>query len=275
MSTAEPPSDSSHDAQALLALARRASDVAVELIRQRRPPGRVPVQRTKSSPTDVVTAIDQASERAIRAVLLAERPHDGFVGEEDDSVVGTSGLEWVVDPIDGTVNFVYGIPAYAVSIAARTTTGSIVGLVTNVASGVQWSAIAGQGAWRRDSVDEIRLTVPPPPEISEMLVGTGFGYRRTRREHQAIAVGHLLPQIRDIRRIGAASLDLCAVADGGLDAYVEQGLSPWDYAAGALIAVEAGAVVQGLYGQPDERLVIASHPAAAREFLELVVACGF
>lgn len=263
----------------LLALARSVGQEATELVRRQRPPGRVDVADTKSSPTDIVTAIDRDSETLIRERILAARPADGFIGEEGEDLASESGVTWVVDPIDGTVNFVYGIPSYAVSIAARTDDGVLVGYVINIATGEEFGAIAGEGAWQWLSADDDAsrraLVTPAASSLSELLVATGFNYRSEVRALQIRAVGLMLPQVRDIRRMGAAALDLVAVARGQVDAYVEQGLKPWDLAAGGLIAAEAGAVVAGLDGPPGERLVMASHPSIAEEYFALVRACGF
>ncbi|MFD1858734.1 inositol monophosphatase family protein [Aeromicrobium camelliae] len=260
----------------LLDLARTVGREAAELVRTRRPAGRVGVTATKSTPTDVVTEIDEASERLIRARILDARPEDGFLGEEGEEIVGTSGVQWIVDPIDGTVNFVYGIPVYAVSIAARIDDGDVaLGYVINIATGEEYAALSGEGAWRWDGDERIALQGPPPATLDQMLVATGFNYAAEVREQQARAVLQLLPRVRDIRRIGAASLDLVALADGRIDAYVEQGLKPWDLAAGGLIAREAGLVLSGLDGPPDERLVVAAHPVIFEEYFALVRACGF
>ncbi|KQO39258.1 inositol monophosphatase family protein [Aeromicrobium sp. Leaf245] len=263
----------------LLTLAHDVGLEAAALVRRERPEGRVAVAATKSSPIDVVTEVDRASEDLIRHRILDARPDDGFVGEEGADVVGTSGVDWVVDPIDGTVNFVYGIPAYAVSIAARVTdaTGErvVAGFVVNIASGERWGAVLEGGAWRWDGERRVPLRAPGPPPLSQALVGTGFNYVREVREHQAAAAARLLPHVRDIRRIGSAALDLCALAEGRLDAYVEQGLHPWDLAAGGLVAREAGVLVEGLDGPPDLRLVMAAHPALAGEYFDLVRTCGF
>ena len=231
-------------------------------------PGRVDVAATKSSPTDDVTEIDRACEELIRTRILTSRPDDGFVGEEGHDVPGTSGVEWIVDPIDGTVNFVYGIPAYAVSIAAavdgdrrRRATSS------TSPSGEEWAAVRGEGAWRLDGDRAAPAGRARPAGRSlTLLVGTGFHYVPEIRAEQAAAVARLLPQVRDIRRSGSAALNLCELAAGRLDAFVEQGLKPWDRAAGGLIATEAGLVVSGLDGEPDERLVMAAHPAIAEEY---------
>ena len=259
----------------LLALAREVGREAADFVRRSRPTGRVDVAATKSSPTDDVTEIDRASEELIRTRILSSRPDDGFVGEEGHNVPGTSGVEWIVDPIDGTVNFVYGIPAYAVSIAASFEGTVVAGYVINVVSGEEWAAVRDEGAWQLDGDRRHRLTARQPPVLSHLLVGTGFHYVPEIRAKQAEAVARLLPQVRDIRRTGSAALNLCELAAGRLDAFVEQGLNAWDLAAGGLVASEAGFVVQGLDGEPDERLVMAAHPAIAEEYFALVRACGF
>jgi myo-inositol-1(or 4)-monophosphatase len=259
----------------LLDLARRVAAEAVEHVASQRPEGRVGVAGTKSSPTDLVTLIDRSCEELIRRRILAERPDDAFVGEEGQDVAGTSGVEWVVDPIDGTVNFVYGIPRYAVSIAARRDGVDEVGVVVNIATGESYEATAGGGAWRVDGRERRRLTGPPSAPLEQMLIATGFNYVPEVRVHQAAAVGRMLPHVRDIRRIGAAALDLTDLAEGRLDAFVEQGLQPWDHAAAGLIAREAGLVVTGLDGVPTQRLVVAAPAGAIDEFLALVERCGF
>jgi myo-inositol-1(or 4)-monophosphatase len=259
----------------LLALAREVGREAADFVQRSRPTGRVDVAATKSSPTDDVTEIDRACEELIRARILTSRPDDGFVGEEGHDVPGTSGVEWIVDPIDGTVNFVYGIPAYAVSIAAAVDGDVVAGYVVNVVSGEEWAAVHGEGAWQLDGDHRHRLTSPEPPVLAHLLVGTGFHYVPEIRAKQAAAVARLLPQVRDIRRTGSAALNLSELAAGRLDAFVEQGLNAWDLAAGGLVATEAGLVVSGLDGEPDERLVMAAHPAIAEEYFALVRACGF
>lgn len=261
--------------ETLLALAREVGLEAAAFVRSSRPIGRVDVSSTKSSDTDIVTAIDEACERLIRSRIFAARPDDGFVGEEGDDIVGTSGVDWVVDPIDGTVNFVYGIPMYAVSIAARRGGEIVAGYVVNIASGAEWGAVGGAGSWRYEDDGRRMLTAPAVDTIAHALVATGFNYVPAVRARQSAAMAQLIPQVRDIRRIGSAALDLCALAEGQVDAYVEQGLKPWDLAAGGLIAREAGLVLSGLEGQPDERLVMAAHPAMAQEYFDLVRACGF
>lgn len=262
-------------AETLHALAERVAVEAAAFVRDSRPAGRVEVAATKSSPTDVVTELDRATEDLIRARIGAERPDDGFVGEEGDDLVGTSGVDWVVDPIDGTVNFVYGIGAYGVSIAARVDGEVVAGCVVNVATGETYGAVLGAGAWKVGAEGREPLHAPQPHSVAQALVATGFSYRPEIRAAQAAAMVQLLPQVRDIRRIGSAALDLCGLAEGRYDAYVEQGLKPWDLAAGALVAAEAGVVLEGLDGPPDERLVMAAHPLICREYFALVRACGF
>ena len=261
--------------EALLAVARDVGREAADFVQRSRPAGRVDVAATKSSPTDDVTEIDRASEELIRRRILDLRPDDGFVGEEGRDVQGTSGVEWIVDPIDGTVNFVYGIPCYAVSIAAAVDGVVEAGFVINVVLREEWAAVRGEGSWRLDGDRRHRLVAPDPPTLGHLLVGTGFHYVREIRTRQAEAIGRLLPQVRDIRRTGSAALNLCEVAAGRLDAFVEQGLKPWDRAAGGLVATEAGLVLSGLDGEPDERLVMAAHPGISEEYFALVRACGF
>lgn len=259
-------------------LVELARDVAVEaaaFVADRRPAGRVEVAATKSSPTDVVTELDRACEEVIRTRLLAARPDDTIVGEEGDDHEGDSGVAWIVDPIDGTVNFVYGIPSYAVSVAAAVDGVVVAGVVVNIATGEQWGAVRDGGAWTWHEDERRPLRAPDPPPLAQMLVGTGFSYEPSLRGAQAQAVAALLPRVRDVRRLGAAALDLCAVASGRLDAYVEQGLHPWDLAAGGLVATEAGMRLEGLDEPPGVRLVMAAHPAVSEEYFALVRTCGF
>ena len=266
----------SPDGTGLFELARTVGREAALYVLGARPQGRVDVASTKSSPTDVVTAIDEECERLIRARILTARPDDGFQGEEGDDVHGSSGVRWVVDPIDGTVNFVYGLPFYAVSIAAEVDGEVQIGYVMNIANADEFGAIRGEGAWTWSSdLGRIRLRAPVVPRLDQALVATGFNYVPEIRTKQAAAVARMLPQVRDIRRTGSAALDLCALAQGNYDAYVEQGLKPWDLAAGGLIAREAGIEFSGVDGAPDERLVMAAHPSVSREFFALVHACGF
>lgn len=262
--------------EALAALTLDIAREAAAYVTSARPPGRVPVAQTKSSPTDPVTEIDRATEELIRARIAAARPGDGVVGEEGEAVAGDSGVVWVVDPIDGTVNFMYGIPAFAVSIGVEIDGVVEVGCVVNAATKEEYTAVRGNGAYARTPGGEpVRLAAQAPPALSHALVGTGFNYVLATRLHQARAVTSLLEHVRDIRRGGSAALDLCALAQGRLDAYVEQGLKPWDLAAGGLVAAESGVVLAGLTGRPDERLTMAAPTALAAEYFATVRACGF
>ena len=249
----------------LLAIARTIALKAGELARQRRAEG-VSVAATKSSAVDIVTAADRETEAFIRAALAEARPDDGFFGEESGAEKGSSGLTWLVDPIDGTVNFLYGIPHYAVSIAVvegepdPLSWSPLAAAVVNPASGELFTATAGGGAFLADSPIRVAESV----ELSQALVGTGFAYRSEIRAEQGATIAGLLPLVRDIRRLGTASLDLCFVASGRLNAYFERALSPWDHAAGVLIAREAGATVKGLGdAAPSADLVLAAEPGVA------------
>jgi myo-inositol-1(or 4)-monophosphatase len=257
---------------ALMELAARLARAAGDLVRSGRP-DRVLVSATKSSATDVVTEMDVAAEALLRSLLAEHRPDDAILGEEGEFHPGSSGLTWVLDPIDGTVNYLYGIPAYAVSVAVvaggpdPATWTAVAGAVHAVPDGRTWTAGRGLGAY----LDGNRLRVNDARPLAESLVGTGFGYTRQRRTEQARLVAEVLPLVRDIRRIGAASLDLCAIATGGLDLYYERGLKPWDLAAGGLVAQEAGAVVTGLHGAPaGEQMTVAGPAASVLELTRLL-----
>jgi myo-inositol-1(or 4)-monophosphatase len=200
---------------------------------------------TKSSDTDVVTAADRAAERHIRQRLAQLRPGEPMLGEEEGtSGDDASGLCWVVDPIDGTVNYLYGYPWYAVSVAAQVDGVSVAGAVVEPAGGRTWSAVRGEGATLVTGRERVPLRASAADRLDLSLVATGFAYRAERRGRQAAAMARLLGSVRDLRRAGSAALDLCAVAAGWVDGYVEHGLNRWDWAAGALIAEEAGAVVR-------------------------------
>ncbi|MGW1077473.1 inositol monophosphatase family protein [Streptomyces sp. NPDC002537] len=240
----------------LLAVALEAADRAGALLRDGRPAD-LGVAATKSSPIDVVTEMDIAAEKLITGFLAERRPDDGVLGEEGASSAGTSGVRWVVDPVDGTVNYLYGLPSWAVSIAAELDGEAVVGVVTAPMRGETYRAVRGEGAFMGDR----RLRVRPAPSLDQALVGTGFGYLTARRAAQAEVVRALLPEVRDIRRGGSAAIDLCDVACGRLDGYYERGLNPWDYAAGALIAREAGALTGGRPGAPvSPELTVAASP---------------
>jgi myo-inositol-1(or 4)-monophosphatase len=255
----------------LLELARTTAEEAAELVGAGRSTAADQVD-TKSSPVDVVTAVDTASEALIVRRLTDARPDDGVLGEEGASRQGTSGVRWVVDPIDGTVNFLYGLPAYAVSIAAEVDGRTEVGVVLNVATGELFTAVRGRGAWSTaPGADAVPLRGSAPVSLEQTLVATGFGYRVEQRRAQGAVVAQLLPEVRDIRRHGSAALELCAAAAGRVDAYYEQDLKPWDHAAGALVAGEAGLVVSGLSGRPfGEPMAVVAAPSIARPLVELL-----
>ncbi|TSD96120.1 inositol monophosphatase [Skermania sp. ID1734] len=235
--------------------------------------------QAKSSPTDPVTVVDTETERLIRDRLARRRPQDSILGEEGGGTAGDANrVRWVIDPIDGTVNFLYGIPAFAVSVAAQIDGRSVAGAVVDVAREVMYCAAAGHGA----AVIGADGTVTPlrcndVSELSMALVATGFGYGSSRRARQGRLVGELLPQVRDIRRIGSAALDLCMVGAGLVDAHFEHGLSPWDWAAGGLIAQEAGARVW--LPSPDSvsaagAVVVACAPGVAAELADVFERLG-
>lgn len=232
------------DHAALRELALTVAREAVVLARQMRDGG-IAVADTKSSAVDVVTAADRASEELIREQILAVRPDDAIMGEEGEDHPGTSGVRWIVDPIDGTVNYLYGLPDWAVSIAAEVGGQIVAGAVVNGSTGVEYAAARGAGATR----DGRPIAVRPTPPLAERLVLTGFGYESDVRAHQAACVAALLPRVRDIRRMGSCALDLCHVADGSGDAYVEEGPHPWDYSAGGLVLTEAGGRFGALAGR--------------------------
>jgi myo-inositol-1(or 4)-monophosphatase len=222
---------------------------------------------SKSTDTDLVTVVDRASEQWLVDEIGRLRPDDAVLGEEGGGRAGTSRVRWVLDPIDGTVNFVLGIPAYGVSVAAELDGTVVAGAVCNPVTRQLYRAVRGDGAY----LDDVRLTGPRTVGLAAAVIGTGFGYDVARRAAQVAVVARLLPRIADIRRIGAASLDLCAVAAGHLDGYFEAGLSPWDHAAGGLIASEAGCVVTGLRGrEPDGRMVAVAGRALAAELFSVL-----
>lgn len=257
-------------AEELLALATSVAREAADLVRLRRA-GRVTVADTKTSPTDVVTEADRAVERLVFERLTEARPGDGFLGEEGASVDASSGVSWVVDPIDGTVNFLYGIPQFAVSIAATWEGVVVAGVVVDVCSGEEFAAVRGGGATKDGQPIGVRAVVP----LEHRLVATGFSYEREVRVRQAAAVARLLGSVRDVRRMGSAALDLCWVGAGRFDAYVEEGLQPWDLAAGGLVAAEAGARVETLRGVGGKDCVLAAPADGFADFAGLVDACGF
>ena len=228
----------------------------------------VEVAATKSSPTDVVTAADAGAERLVVEGLRSARPGDGVLGEEGADDPGTTGVRWVVDPVDGTVNFLYGIPQWAVSIAAEVDGEVVAGVVHDPAKGETWTAVRGGGA----ALNGAPLRCSAATDLAQSLVATGFSYDASRRAVQAQHLTTLLPRVRDVRRMGAGALDLCAVAAGRVDGYYEQAMNPWDWAAGALVAREAGARVGGLRGRPESSaMVLAAAPGVFDVLHDLLV----
>jgi myo-inositol-1(or 4)-monophosphatase len=275
--------ESRTDPAELRAVAEQLATEAAAFVRRRRGEvfGAEPARddaaavRAKSSPTDPVTIVDTETERLLRDRLAQLRPGEAVLGEEGGGRSGSPGaVSWVLDPIDGTVNFLYGLPAYAVSVAAQIDGASVAGAVADVVGCRLYSAGLNLGAHVRDAAGErIVLRCNTIDDLSMALLGTGFSYSRDRRRRQAALLAELLPVVRDVRRIGSAALDLCLVAEGQLDAHYEHGLNAWDWAAGALIAAEAGAWVR----LPPARItaeaagvVLAAAPGIAAELLDLL-----
>lgn len=209
---------------------------------------------TKSSDTDLVTDVDRATERWLRAQILQRRPSDTVLGEEAGTTVGRGGVRWLLDPIDGTVNFVLGLPLYAVSVAAEVAGEVVAGAVVNPVSGEVFHARRAGGAFLGDE----RLDGPRSVDLPAAVIATGFNYDRGMRTRQIDVAARLLPKIGDVRRLGTAALELCFLAAGRVDGYYEAGLHEWDHAAGALVAAEAGCVVSGLRGRAVSGVMVAA-----------------
>jgi myo-inositol-1(or 4)-monophosphatase len=264
----------------LLELARDAAAAAGELLLERG--SRPEVVATKSSPTDVVTDADRAAEELIRERIGAARPGDRLLGEEaGESIVGPgvpgarSDVRWIVDPLDGTVNYLYGLPDWAVSIAAETCGQVVAGVVFVPRRGEMFTATSGGGGWLTviglPGTSAARLACNADVPLDRALVATGFGYSAGRRLIQGEVLSQVVPRVRDIRRGGSAAVDLCSVASGTVDGYYERGVNLWDIAAGALIATEAGARVTGLNGQPPgPSMTLAAAPRLLRELHDLL-----
>ncbi len=219
---------------------------------------------TKSSPTDVVTEIDTWAEATIVEAIRNARPDDGLVGEEGASSESSTGVVWIIDPIDGTTNLFYDIPGFSVSIGVELDGSPVAGAVFDPVRNELFAAGAGLGATRNGEP----ISPTPATDLTKSLIGTGFSYSAENRSTQAAALTHVMPAVRDIRRLGGAALDLCAVAVGRLDGFFERGLAPWDHAAGAVIAREAGAIVS--VGD----LTYAAAPGIASQLVELLDAAG-
>ena len=240
------------DRNGLLDLACAVASEAGQMLAARH--GRPSVVGTKSSPTDVVTEMDQAAERLIRSRITAERPWDAILGEEGGQTGGAAAVRWIVDPLDGTVNYLYGLPEWAVSVAAELDGLVVAGAVCVPHRERLYGAVLGGGAWQADVTDltpagRRPLACNQDVPLARALVATGFGYEPGRRRVQGEVLSAIVPRVRDIRRNGACAVDLCSLAVGQVDAYYERGVQYWDIAAGSLIAREAGAVVAGLAGR--------------------------
>jgi myo-inositol-1(or 4)-monophosphatase len=225
----------------LLELAKRVGDEAGELLQKR------PIEfevKSKSTAIDVVTQMDSQSEAHIVSEILKARPDDGIIGEEGSERTSKSGITWVIDPLDGTVNYLYGLPGWNVSIAAKDSQGVVVGVVVAPTINSTWFASRGGGAFLNGQV----ITCNEGVELNRALIATGFAYDVDARPAQLAQLSEILTRIRDLRRNGAAAVDLCHVAMGALDGYFEKGLQEWDWAAGSLIATEAGAKVTTISG---------------------------
>jgi myo-inositol-1(or 4)-monophosphatase len=262
----------------LLELAAAAAVAAGRLLLGRG--GRPEVVATKSSPTDVVTEADHLAEALIRDLIGDQRPGDAILGEEGGETGAGSAVRWIVDPLDGTVNYLYGLADWAVSVAAEAGGTVVAGAVFVPRRDELYSAALGGGAWLssgaldprgEDAAPPARLACNTGVPLGQALVATGFGYEAGRRLVQAEVLRALLPRVRDIRRGGSAAVDLCSVASGTVDAYYERGVNLWDIAAGGLIAAEAGASVIGLHGKPPgPSMTVAAAAGLAGELHDLL-----
>jgi myo-inositol-1(or 4)-monophosphatase len=257
----------------LLALAERVAGGGAVLAQDMREEAITQV-RTKSTDTDVVTAADHAVERYILSELASVRPDDAVLTEESGAVgvAQPSRVRWILDPIDGTVNYLYGVPYYAVSLAAEVDGVVVAAVVRNPATGEQWTALRGGGAYKGAYGTGERLRGSTERVLGQALIATGFGYYPARRAHQARVLAGLAEHIRDIRRFGAAALDLCLAAEGIVDGYYEAGLNAWDMAAGALVATESGLAVTGIDGGPPSAGLLVAAPTAIHRPLVSVLA---
>lgn len=254
------------DLDALLALATRLGTEAGAFLRDGFRKALAAVE-SKSTPTDMVSEMDRGAEQLLVRGILAARPDDGILGEEGTERPGTSGVRWVVDPLDGTTNYLYGHPMWCVSIGVEIEGVGAVGVVEAPMLGETFSAARGRGAWSNGT----QVAVSGCTELPFALLGTGFAYKPDTRRTQGAVVAEVLPLARDIRRGGSAALDLCFVASGRLDAYWETGLNPWDRSGGSVIVLEAGGVVTGLDDdEASERMTIAGTPAVHRQLRALL-----
>ena len=246
----------------LLELARKVGHDAGALLMERPPAFEI---ESKSTAIDIATQMDKKAEKFIMESLLAARPDDGIIGEEGSSVESKSGITWVIDPLDGTVNYFYGLPGWNVSIAAKDKDGSVVGVVTAPTINSTWWATRGGGAFYNGH----QIHCNDPIALDRALIATGFQYDVAHRTTQMTDLAKLVPLVRDLRRNGAAAVDLCHVAMGALDGYYEAGLKEWDWAAGGLVATEAGArFVQ--YGEEPLRTTLAAGPTLHGQLASLL-----
>jgi len=258
------------DVEELAALAARVASAAAELLTTGLAVDR-PAISTKSSATDLVTEMDGRAEELIVTELGRARPDDAVLGEEGGAREGRSGIRWLVDPIDGTTNYHYGFPGFAVSVAAEADGRSVAAAVADPMHGDLFEATLGGGA----RCNSRPISVTDETDLATSLVGTGFSYEAERRRRQAEVLTTVLPQVRDIRRMGAAAVDLCWVGCGRLDGFYERGLAPWDMAAGSLVAAEAGALVTDLHhGPPSTEFVLAATPGIHDRLRRLLTEAG-
>jgi len=255
-----------------LALAMSIATGAGKLLLDR--PSDLQVQ-TKSTATDVVTLMDQRAEAFIVAELGKHRPNDAILGEEGANQEGTSGFQWVIDPLDGTVNYLHQVPLWCVSIGLieQISGLAMAGVVYVPVMDQMYISSRGLGAWVIDRGAPRQLKVSQCNDLSQALIGTGFGYSSTRRASQARVLQEVLPNVADIRRLGSCAVDLCLVADGVLDGYYERGVNAWDHAAGELIAREAGAVSSGLFGNSiGNDMIVVANSAIHRDLIAILEA---
>jgi myo-inositol-1(or 4)-monophosphatase len=255
-----------------LALAMTIAIGAGKLLLER--PDDLQVQ-TKSTATDVVTLMDQRAEALIVSEINKHRPNDAILGEEGANQSGSSGLQWVIDPIDGTVNYLHQLPHWCVSIGRveESTGQGMAGVVYVPVLDQMYLSSRGLGAWVIERGDSRELKVSDCSELSQALIGTGFGYSSTRRASQARVLQEVLPKVADIRRLGSCAVDLCLVAEGVLDGYYERGVNAWDHAAGELIAREAGAISSGLFSNPiGVDMIVVANPVIHRELVAILEA---
>lgn len=255
-----------------LELAMRIASGAGKLLLDR--PDDLQVE-TKSTATDVVTLMDQQAEAYIVSQINENRPNDAILGEEGANQSGTSGFQWVIDPIDGTVNYLHRVPFWCVSIGLmeESTGQALAGVVYVPMLDQMYISSRGLGSWIIDAGVARQLKVSSCNELSQALVGTGFGYSSSRRASQARVLQSVLPNVADIRRLGSCAVDLCLVAEGVLDAYYERGVNAWDHAAGELIAREAGALSTGLFGNSiGNDMIVVANPAIHHDLVAILEA---